>query len=88
MKGYAGSEKIIYDCKPKKIELVELDKKYCCCDNCASYGEHRTFVLKFNKTDYVLPNGTVGKNRYAKPRELWLCEYCLDQLKKALKEVK
>lgn len=87
MKGYAGKEKIKYTRKPPKVEIVELGK-YCCCDNCASYGEHKTYALKFSSTNYALPSGNIGKNRYAKPRELWLCEYCFKEFKEAFNGVK
>ena len=80
MKGYAGDERIKYTRKPPKITVEEIGK-YSCCDNCASYGQHKTYAIHFSNTDYALPSGNIGKNRYAKPRQLWLCEYCFKELK-------
>ena len=87
MKGYAGNEKIIYAKKPPKIFVELLDRAYVVCDNCAGYGEHKTYAIHFSKTNYATPSGNIGKNRYAKPEKIWLCEDCFKELKKAIIEV-
>ena len=82
-KGTERGEPIKYLRKPTKI-TIEKRGKYCCCDNCAGHGEQMTYVIHYSKTDYELPSGNIGEYRYAKPRELWLCEDCLKELKQAL----
>lgn len=84
-KGIERGKPIEYDMPPKQI-VVEKRGQYCVCDNCAGYGEQMCYVVHLNKTDFASPNGVICKNRYAKPKELWLCEDCLKELKQAIEE--
>jgi hypothetical protein len=72
---------IEYAVKPEKIR-IEHRERACCCDNCANVGE--VFIIKYNETNYRMPNGSIGKKRYAKPRELWLCKKCYNELLAAI----
>lgn len=72
---------IEYAVKPKKIK-IEFRPKACCCDNCANVGE--VFKIKYNVTNFRTPAGNIGKKRYAKPEELWLCANCYNELLTAM----
>lgn len=85
-KGMERGEQIVYSKKPPKIK-VEKKGQYCVCDNCAGYGEQMCYRIHYSKTDYGTPKGVIAKNRYAKPREIWLCEDCLKELQEAIKEL-
>lgn len=57
----------------------------CVCSNC---GGHEAFVsIKFNESNFRLPNGEISKMMVAKPMSIWLCPDCLDELRKAIEEV-
>lgn len=77
-------EAIEYQVKPKKIK-IEIRPNYCCCENCANVG--KVYVIHYNDTNFATPKGNIGKKRYAKPRQLWLCENCFNELKEAIENV-
>lgn len=86
-KGMEWNNKIEYAVKPKPIVVRELGT-HSCCINCASHGEFMCYEIRYNRTDFATPNGNIGKKRYAKPRSIWLCEDCLNELKEALNNIK
>lgn len=86
-KGTEWGQPIKYLREPPKIE-VKKRGRHCQCDNCAGHGEKlMTYTIYYSKTDYALPNGDIGDERYAKPRELWLCEECFNELKEAINNI-
>lgn len=85
-KGLEYGKPIIYDKPPSKIK-VEYKGICSVCDNCGGYGlDQKTYTIKYSDTDFARPSGFIGKNRYAKKKELWLCEDCLKELFEAIKE--
>lgn len=78
--------KIIYGKKPRQIQILNTKTIKCQCDNCANVGH--IYKLLYNKTDFRTPAGNIGKRQYAKDKEIWLCDECVEQLKKSILEVK
>lgn len=76
---------IEYAKKPRKIRVENTEGGCCVCDNCAQVGH--VFILKFNEISFKTPKGNIGKKRYAKNRELWLCDKCFSELHKAVGSV-
>lgn len=81
-----SGEKIIYGKKPRLIQILNTKTTKCQCDNCANVGH--IYKLLYNQTDFRTPSGNIGKRRYAKDREILLCDECVEQLKKTILEVK
>ena len=85
-KGIDWNNKIEYAVKPKPIKVRELGTNFCC-ENCASNGKFMFYEISYNETNFETPKGNIGKKRYAKPRAIWLCEDCFNEMKEAFNNI-